>query len=76
MGRLWNPSTFGRWWIMGKTKKTFMAFDKQDKWLVKKSEELGVDQSLLIRRALKYYKDRGMVRDNFLKQQTDEEIKP
>jgi hypothetical protein len=61
---------------MGKKKKTLMLFEEQDEWLSDMQDDLGVDQSFLVRRAIKYYRDRGITKDKILREHTDEEIKP
>jgi len=72
--RFWSPSTSDRWSKMAKKKKTLMVFEEQDEWLSSTAKELDVDQSFLARRALKFYKDRGIAKDKILREHTDEEI--
>lgn len=57
-----------------KVKGTWMVLDTQKDWIDKKAGELGVDKSLIVRRALAYYEKEGIKRDKLIKKIAEGEV--
>jgi hypothetical protein len=57
-----------------KTRKTTTLYERQDEWLKNKAEELSVDQAVLMRRAIDFYKDKGIKQDKVLKSMVEGEV--
>ena len=53
---------------MARVKKTLVIDHEQDEKLVQLNEDFDVDQSFVVRRALKYYFEEGMKRDKIFKE--------
>lgn len=51
-----------------------MVLDTQKDWIDKKAGELGVDKSLIVRRALAYYEKEGIKRDKLIKKIAEGEV--
>lgn len=57
-----------------KVTKTIRILAKQDKWVKETARKYDVDQSFIIRRALSYYKDKGIKQDKLLRKYAEGEI--
>lgn len=53
---------------MARKRKNLMVDEEHDEWLEDKADELGVDQSFLVRRAIDYYRTQAIKKDKTLKQ--------
>ena len=56
------------YWKMARVKKTLVINHDQDDKLIELNEKYDVDQSFVVRRALKYYFEEGMKRDKIFKE--------
>ena len=51
-----------------------MVLEEQDEWISKKADSLGVDKSFIVRRALSYYRDKGINQDKILRKIASDEV--